>query len=179
MERMMRKVWSRKKGFTLIELLIVVAIIGILAGIAIPNFLGAREKAKVAKAFSDMDALAKAQEMYYLDNTEYATALDSLGPTYINSVPSTDPWGNSYRLYTSPSTTPTMFVIIDNGPDTTTDVTTSTSGWSWSDDDRVRGPIGGSDGVTNAYGISGTGASKWYNPSSGVKSRGDIGYGGG
>ena len=58
-------------GFTLIELLIVVAIIGILAAIAVPNFLNAQLRAKVAKAYSDIKALAMAQEMYFLDNNGY------------------------------------------------------------------------------------------------------------
>ncbi|MFH1744240.1 MAG: prepilin-type N-terminal cleavage/methylation domain-containing protein [bacterium] len=58
----------KSRGFTLIELLIVVAIIGILAAIAVPNFLNARLKAKVAKAYSDIKALAMANEMFALDN---------------------------------------------------------------------------------------------------------------
>lgn len=59
------------QGFTLIELLIVVAIIGILAAIAVPNFLNAQIKARVARVQSDIKALATAQEMYYLDNNSY------------------------------------------------------------------------------------------------------------
>ncbi len=55
-------------GFTLIELLIVVAIIGILAAIAVPNFLNAQLRAKIAKAYADIKAIATAQEMYALDN---------------------------------------------------------------------------------------------------------------
>ncbi|MDP8243271.1 MAG: prepilin-type N-terminal cleavage/methylation domain-containing protein [Candidatus Hinthialibacter antarcticus] len=55
-------------GFTLIELLIVVAIIGILAAIAVPNFLNAQIKAKVARAQSDLRSMATAIEMYTLDN---------------------------------------------------------------------------------------------------------------
>ncbi len=58
-------------GFTLIELLIVVAIIGILAAIAVPNFLNAQTKAKVTRAHSDLKATGTAIEMYRLDNNAY------------------------------------------------------------------------------------------------------------
>ncbi|MFH1742671.1 MAG: prepilin-type N-terminal cleavage/methylation domain-containing protein [bacterium] len=60
-----------KASFTLIELLIVVAIIGILAAIAVPNFMNARVRAKLAKVDSDHNALGKALEMYFLDNNSY------------------------------------------------------------------------------------------------------------
>lgn len=56
-----------RKAFTLIELLIVVAIIGILAAIAVPNFLNASVRAKVARVESDLKALATAQQAYRLD----------------------------------------------------------------------------------------------------------------
>lgn len=58
-------------GFTLIELLIVVAIIGILASIAIPNFLEAQTRAKVSRVSSDMRALNLAIETYRVDSNEY------------------------------------------------------------------------------------------------------------
>ena len=55
-------------GFTLIELLIVVAIIGILAAIAVPNFLNAQTRARVARAEADLTNLAKSMDLYLLDN---------------------------------------------------------------------------------------------------------------
>ena len=90
----MKKVPKKKEGFTLIELLIVVAIIGIIAGIAIPNFLGARTKARVTRAFADMRALADALESYSVDNISYPADLDALTPDYITNLPK-DPFGTA------------------------------------------------------------------------------------
>ncbi|MBN2329658.1 MAG: prepilin-type N-terminal cleavage/methylation domain-containing protein [Candidatus Omnitrophica bacterium] len=58
-------------GFTLIELLIVVAIIGILAAIAVPNFLNAQIRAKVSRTMSDIRSIATALEMYNTDKGAY------------------------------------------------------------------------------------------------------------
>ena len=60
-----------RKGFTLIELLIVVAIIGILAAIAVPNFLNAQIRAKVSKVQADFRSLATAIESYRLEFGNY------------------------------------------------------------------------------------------------------------
>ncbi|MEW6234044.1 MAG: prepilin-type N-terminal cleavage/methylation domain-containing protein [Candidatus Omnitrophota bacterium] len=68
-----------KRGFTLIELLIVVAIIGVLAMIAVPNFLNAWTKAKVSRAHNDLRVLAMGLEMYYLDHGDYPYVLDQGG----------------------------------------------------------------------------------------------------
>ncbi|MGB9082607.1 MAG: prepilin-type N-terminal cleavage/methylation domain-containing protein [Desulfuromonadaceae bacterium] len=67
---MLNKIRNRK-GFTLIELLIVVAIIGILAAIAIPQFSAYRAKAYNSAAESDLKNMKTGLESFYADNQKY------------------------------------------------------------------------------------------------------------
>lgn len=72
---MFNKLRSRK-GFTLIELLIVVAIIGILAAIAIPQFSAYRAKAYNASSNADLKNLKTGMEAFMADNQQYPAAVD-------------------------------------------------------------------------------------------------------
>ena len=69
---------SNHRGFTLIELMIVIAIIGILAAIAIPQFTAYRNRSYNAAAQSDIRNAATAQEAYYVEHRRYSPVLASL-----------------------------------------------------------------------------------------------------
>lgn len=98
---------SRRSGFTLIEIILVVVIIGILAGIAIPKLGGKSEKAMIAQAQANITALSMAIQEYEIMNGDYPASLDALldeskgGPYMEKKVIPTDPWGNPYQ-YAAP-----------------------------------------------------------------------------
>ena len=71
-------VLSDERGFTLIELLIVVVIIGVLAAIAIPAYVGQQDKAKDAAAQAELRAAATAQQLHYATSGKYAGTAEAL-----------------------------------------------------------------------------------------------------
>ena len=95
----------KQKGFTLIELLIVVAIIGIIAAIAIPNLLNAIDRGKQKRTMADMRSIGTAIESYAVDNNFYPKGMANAGaatiggyvsPIYMKTVPTTDGWQNNW-----------------------------------------------------------------------------------
>ncbi|HXT51885.1 MAG TPA: prepilin-type N-terminal cleavage/methylation domain-containing protein [Thermoanaerobaculia bacterium] len=119
---MLRRLRNRQRGFTLIELLIVVAIIGIIAALLIPNFLDALQKAKQKRTVADIRNVGTAQMSWLTDQiaagaagaaattvvvSDYSTATASeltslLVPQYLQQVPDKDGWkiALEYRLTT-------------------------------------------------------------------------------
>jgi len=101
----------RQRGFTLIELMVVLAIIGVLAALIVPNVLGRADDARVTAARTDVGNLMQALKLYKLDNQRFPTAEQGLNaliakPTtepvpgnwkpYLDKLPN-DPWGRPYK----------------------------------------------------------------------------------
>jgi general secretion pathway protein G len=94
----------KRQGFTLIELLIVIAIIGIVAAIAIPNLLTALQKGKQKATMGDMKSIGSAIESYLTDlymvptgSTTIAGLAGVLQPFYIKVLPAQDGWGGLFQ----------------------------------------------------------------------------------
>ena len=108
-----------EKGFTLIELLIVVAIIGIIAAIAIPNLLNAIDRGKQKRTMADMRSIGTAVESYAVDNNVYPVAVTAaalqgvVAPIYIKTMPTADGWNNTFVV----ASETTQYTISSNGKD--------------------------------------------------------------
>lgn len=113
----------RQKGFTLIELLIVVAIIGIIAAIAIPNLLNAINRGRQKRTMADIRSLATAIESYAVDWNFYPTGTavselePYLTPTYIRKLPANDGWNNAMVI----DATATAYTVQSYGKDNADD----------------------------------------------------------
>jgi type IV pilus assembly protein PilA len=122
---MLNKLRSRiqdEKGFTLIELLVVILIIGILAAIALPAFLGQRSRAQDTEAKSAVREAQTAMETWYTDNQNYSATVGDLrqieaslatgvsAGTGLVVTPGTD----SYTLRVTSKTTNTFTIAKDN-----------------------------------------------------------------
>ena len=89
-----------RKGFTLVEIMIVVAIIGLLAAIAIPNFVRARAKAQAEDCIANLRQIEGAIQVWAVDNSQADTAVATwanLVPNYIRTQPAC-PSGGAYNI---------------------------------------------------------------------------------
>ena len=144
---MLSRLRNRQKGFTLIELLIVIAIIGIIAALLIPNFLDALQKAKQKRTVADMRNVGTAMFSWLTDQVGAAaagaavTTVDlgnygtkyigsqleaALVPQYIQSVPVLDGWKTPYDFYLKTATPldPQVMAVHSYGRDKKAGATT-------------------------------------------------------
>jgi general secretion pathway protein G len=125
-----RQAGLNRSAFTLIELLLVLVILGILAAIVVPKFVGRSEQAKIAAAKQEISTLAGALDLYEQDNGAYPSAEQGLaalrvapgnatgwhGP-YLNHDVVNDPWEHPYIYRYPGSGNPSGFDILSMGPD--------------------------------------------------------------
>jgi type II secretion system protein G len=100
----------REKGFTLVEIMIVVAIIGLLAAIAVPNFMRAREKAQTEACIANLKQIEGAIQVWAVDlgkSDTDAVAMTDLVNNYLKSTPHCPANANSNYTLTYVNTRPT------------------------------------------------------------------------
>jgi general secretion pathway protein G len=129
---------KKQRGFTLLELLIVIVIIGILALLIIPNITSAPKKARDTQRKTDLKAIQKGLEEYFVSNNAYPTQasaapadtaltpLTTSNPPVIKTIP-TDPKNTGVFVYnyTSDGQTYTLHGCLENGGEAVTSPVTN------------------------------------------------------
>ena len=87
-----KKLKNNSNGLTIIEIAIAVAVIGILAGVAVPGYISYRNKANISTAIDEMKLIEFDITNYLYENNEYPDSLSDIGKDNL-----LDPWGNPYR----------------------------------------------------------------------------------
>ena len=108
----------KRKGFTLVELLIVIAVIAILIGIALPRFKGMRDEGNYAKTLGELKSLQTATESYFIHNGSYPatgatwqTALTGATPKLIGTALN-DPFAAASTQYVLATSTNGKFYVV-------------------------------------------------------------------
>jgi general secretion pathway protein G len=121
---------SRLRGYTLTEMLVVIAIIGVIAAVVIPQTIGQLGKAQSRAAKLQVQSLAAAVELFQGDNGRYPNdqeglkallvrpaGLDNWNGPYIHAKEQlSDPWGHPYRYAVGPTTVSISTLGADNKP---------------------------------------------------------------
>ena len=125
---MLKKLLRKEGGFTLLELLIVIVIIGILALLIIPNITSAPKKARDTQRKTDLRAIQKGLEEYFVSNNVYPNQMTDLtaGTTPIMKTLPSDPKNTGAFVYSytpaNSNTTYTLTGCLENAGDNGTDV---------------------------------------------------------
>lgn len=139
MKWLYRHLYRKEKGFTLVELMMVIIILAILTGIAVPSYMVLRDRARTAAAKAELMNIATALGIYEADYGGYPVAgelveeLEGLGTgvsgnttAYMDPVPITDDWGIGYAYFPGGTISGVTglnseYIIVSGGPDMVVD----------------------------------------------------------